>query len=80
MFPNSSDRKEIGHYVALAQVGMEMVGPIGVGLALDYFIGCSPWGVIGGAVLGLVGGIAHLIHLSNRQDQSDSSKPRRGGS
>jgi F0F1-type ATP synthase assembly protein I len=80
MFLDPSSRNEINRYLALAQVGMEMAGPIGIGFAVDYFFNCSPWGIIVGAVLGLVGGIAHLVQLSNRQDRPDSSKPQRGGS
>ena len=79
MFLDSSDRKELGRYLALAQVGFEMVGPIGIGILLDYYLGWSPWGIVGGAVVGLCGGFAHLITLASRQDQSDSSKPQREG-
>lgn len=75
MVPELPDRKELGLYLALAQVGFEMVSPIGVGILLDVYLGWSPWGVIGGAVLGLCGGMAHLISLTNRQDQSKSSQP-----
>jgi F0F1-type ATP synthase assembly protein I len=69
--------REFGYYLSIAQVGMEMVAPIGVGLALDYFLGWSPWGVVGGAVLGLVGGVAHLVVLMNQREQSNSDKQRR---
>jgi F0F1-type ATP synthase assembly protein I len=68
MFPDSSDQKELGRYLALAQVGLEMVVPVALGLALDYYLGWSPWGVIGGAVLGLVGGLARLVRLANKAD------------
>jgi F0F1-type ATP synthase assembly protein I len=71
----SPDFKHFGYYIALAQVGMEMVIPIGIGVALDYYLKWSPWGVVGGAVFGLVGGLAHLVALVNREDHSNSSKP-----
>src|SRR5207248_5946661 len=73
MFGDFIDRKELGRYLALAQVGLEMVVPIGVGLALDNYLGWSPWGVIGGAVLGLVGGLAHLVHLAGKADPGPSA-------
>ena len=60
----------------MAQVGLEMVVPVGIGLALDHYLNWSPWGVVVGAVLGLVAGIGHLVALSNRQKGSDSSRPR----
>jgi F0F1-type ATP synthase assembly protein I len=72
MFGDLGDRKELGRYLALAQVGLEMVVPIGVGLALDFYLGWTPWGVIGGAVLGLVGGLAHLVHLAGKGDAGPS--------
>ncbi len=68
--------KELGHYASLAQIGMEMVAPVGIGLALDYYLGCRPWGVIGGAIFGLIGGLAHLVSIANRQPDVGSSEPR----
>jgi F0F1-type ATP synthase assembly protein I len=70
--------REYGHYISLAQVGMEMAAPIGVGLAVDHWLDWSPWGVVVGAVLGLVGGLAHLVVLVNRQDAKNSKAPRDG--
>jgi F0F1-type ATP synthase assembly protein I len=71
MFPESTDRKELGRYLAISQVGLEMVAPILLGLALDHYLGWSPWGVVVGAGLGLVGGLAHLIHLSGKPKRPD---------
>ena len=45
--------KEMGYYFTLAKVGLEMVVPIALGLWLDNLFGWQPWGVVGGAVLGL---------------------------
>ena len=45
-------------YLALGQVSMELVAPVILGLVLDHYLGWSPWGVVGGAVLGLCGGRA----------------------
>jgi F0F1-type ATP synthase assembly protein I len=70
-------RREMGRYFALAQVGMEMVTPVGIGLALDYYLGWSPWGAVGGAVLGLVLGLIHLVALSNQQDRDPPRPPRK---
>src|SRR5947209_16068957 len=65
------DPKELGFYFELSQVGMEMVVPIVGGLALDYYLNWAPWGVVVGAVLGLVGGMAHLLAILNRQQQQE---------
>ena len=77
MLGGPSDSKEMGFYIALGQVGMEMVVPIVVGLVLDYYLNWSPWGVIVGAVLGFFGGLAHLIHLLNQHEDGSASKSRR---
>ncbi len=70
------DQKPMGYYLALSQVGLEMVAPVGLGAVLDHYLDWSPWGVIVGAVLGLVGGLVHLVVLANRFDQ-DGSGPSR---
>jgi F0F1-type ATP synthase assembly protein I len=71
----SPDMKSLGYYIALAQVGMEMVIPIGIGAALDYYFHWGPWGIVGGAVLGLIGGLSHLVALMNQENRSDPPKP-----
>jgi F0F1-type ATP synthase assembly protein I len=76
MARDSLDSRELGHYFTLAQVGLEMVVPIVVGVWLDGHFGWSPWGVVVGAVLGLATGLIHLVALANRRErqQRDSSK------
>lgn len=71
------DPKEIGRLYALAQVGLEMVAPIGLGVLADYYLGWTPWGAVVGAVLGLVGGMAHLVALVNRRDGSGNRGSQR---
>jgi F0F1-type ATP synthase assembly protein I len=62
------DTREMGIYLTLAQVGVEMVVPLFVGLIIDYYAGWGPWGLIAGTILGFVGGIAHIIMLANKQE------------
>jgi F0F1-type ATP synthase assembly protein I len=69
---NSFDSKDFGRLTAYGQVGMEMVGPIVLGLVIDHYGHTAPWGVVVGAVLGFVGGLIHLIHLSNQPDPPQS--------
>lgn len=73
MLPELPDRNEMGRYVALGQIGMEMVAPILAGLAADHYLNWKPWGVVAGAVLGLVAGFVHLVHLLNKMDSNGPS-------
>ncbi len=73
MFPEMPDRKEMGRYLALSQIGLEMVVPIVVGLVVDHYLGWTPWASVAGAVLGMCGGLVHLVHLLNKMDAKDSS-------
>jgi F0F1-type ATP synthase assembly protein I len=78
MFGGTGDRKELARYFTLSQVGLEMVAPIVVGVLLDRWLGTSPWCVAGGAALGLVVGLVHLVKLSNPegpQAKGDDTKP-----
>lgn len=56
----------MGRFMALGQVGIEMAACVGVGVAIDYYAGCSPWATVGGAVLGFVGGLAHLVSMASK--------------
>src|SRR5262245_13137437 len=73
----SPDQRELGRYFALAHVGLEMVVPVGVGMALDYYFGWMPWGVVVGAVLGLIVGITQLVRLSRRMDGNGPDRRER---
>lgn len=71
------DPKEMGRLYALGQVGMEMVVPVLIGLALDHWLGWGPWATVTGAVLGFVVGMLHLIHLLGQDGDSNSSRKKR---
>jgi hypothetical protein len=68
---NQPSPRVVGLYWALAQTGLEMVMPIVAGLLLDRSLGWQPWGVAAGAVLGLAGGLWHLVYLLNKLEQAD---------
>ena len=69
------DPRDVRRYMSLSQVGLEMVAPIGLGLALDLLLGWLPWGVIVGAVMGFSVGLIHLIVVVSKDD-SDSTQPK----
>lgn len=67
-----------GDYRALALAGTavtEMVAPIIIGVWLDNKYGWAPWGLVVGAVIGVVGGIAHLVWVANRMS-AEPPKPK----
>ncbi len=73
------DPKRLKRFVALSQVGLEMVAPIGLGAIIDYNTGSAPWAIIVGAIIGFVGGMYHLIIIVNRPDEknSDEGEPQK---
>jgi F0F1-type ATP synthase assembly protein I len=71
---NLGDTRDMRRYMTLSQVGLEMVAPIGAGLALDHYLGWLPWGTVVGAVLGFSVGLVHLIWVVAKDD-GDSSPP-----
>ena len=67
------DRKEMNKYFAIGQVGLEMAVPPALGAYLDHRFGWSPWGVVAGAAVGLIGGLIHLVHLANKSARDEES-------
>jgi F0F1-type ATP synthase assembly protein I len=78
MLPKSFDRKALGRAMALSQVGLEMAAPIGLGYLADRYLGWLPWLTVLGALIGLVGGMAHLLFLL-RQTEKDAEDEAPGG-
>jgi F0F1-type ATP synthase assembly protein I len=77
MPPHQPNPAELGYYFSLAQVGLEMVVPIGLGVWLQDLYDFRPWGVVVGAVLGLTVGLTHLVVMTNRRDASGKgNQPR----
>lgn len=69
--------RDLGFYFALAQTGLEMVAPIVVGVLLDSKFGWSPWGAAVGAVVGLAGGLTHMVLMVNRREDRRPPEPPR---
>jgi len=74
--PSSPDR-DLGFYFALSTTGIEMVAPIALGAYLDSAFGWSPWATVTGAVVGLVGGLTHMLIMLKRREERQASKPPR---
>lgn len=69
------DPKVAARYAALGQVGLEMVAPIGLGLWLDHAFGLMPWCTIAGALIGLLGGMAHLLVILQQANRKTPPEP-----
>jgi len=70
--------RELGYLLAISQIGFEMVVPIILGIVVDQWLGTIPWLMLVGVVLGLFGGLAHLVLLLRKMDRTDSKKPTEG--
>ena len=62
------DRKAGNEWMKLSGLGIELAAAVG-GLTLagywwDRYFGTGPWGLLTGAILGLVGGMYNLIRQS----------------
>lgn len=55
-------------WVRYSGVGLQLAGAIGglalVGSWIDRRFGTAPWGILGGVVIGLVGGLYNLVRES----------------
>jgi hypothetical protein len=66
---------EIGRYAAFAQVGFEMVAPVGLGVWLDVRYDTLPWLTAIGALVGFTGGLVHIFALLKRFEGNGPKGP-----
>ena len=63
----SADRRVPG-WLRYSGVGLELAGAIAglafIGYWIDRRFGTQPWGILGGVVIGLVGGLYNLVRES----------------
>jgi F0F1-type ATP synthase assembly protein I len=71
--------RDLRFYYTLAQTGIEMVVPIGIGAWLDYWRGWTPWATLAGAVIGPIVGITHMVRLVNAHEAKKPQRPRGPG-
>lgn len=68
--------RELGYYIALAQVGFEMALPPLGGYYLDQWLETTPWITSFAAVFGFVAGLTHLIMILRQKERDErSNKP-----
>ncbi len=63
----SADRRSAG-WIRYSGIGLELAGATAglalVGYWIDGRFGTSPWGILGGVTLGIVGGLYNLVRAS----------------
>lgn len=69
-----AERRRLGTYYALSQVGLEMVVPIALGWWLDDKLGSAPWLLVVGVILGFALGILHLLALTRNENGTPKDK------
>ena len=65
---------DLGYY-ALAQVGVEMAAPVGLGWWLDSTFDCFPWLTVVGAISGLVIGLYEITRYGAGGSGKAPGKP-----
>ena len=71
------DSRDFGFYAQMSQIALEMVVPIVGGVFADRWLGTTPWLLLLGAVVGLVGSLVHLLVLVNQRNRDRPSPPTR---
>jgi len=71
--PDKPTPREMGYYMALAGIGIEMVVPAGIGSYLDRWLETSPWITIVLGALGFAAGLIHMVVLLKQKDKDESS-------
>ena len=76
-----TDDRRFPSWVRYSGVGLELAGATAglalVGYWIDRKFGTSPWGILGGVTIGIVGGLYNLIRESMaaiRQAEDDDAK------
>ncbi|HKB39668.1 MAG TPA: AtpZ/AtpI family protein [Gemmataceae bacterium] len=75
--PDDPNRpRDMGLYLALAGLGVEMVVPIILGATLDAYLNWTPWATVAGVVLGFVMSLFHMMLLLKRLDKPSQKPPQ----
>lgn len=68
-----------GPYIGLGvQIGASMALFAGGGILVDRWLGTSPWGIIVGAALGMVGVLALVVRVANESSGRENDREQGG--
>ncbi len=82
----ASTVRKARHVETGAEAGYKVVGELfggifgglGLGWTLDRFAGTTPWGLIGGVVIGLAAAILLIVRSSERTQMTSAVPPPKG--
>ena len=81
----SADQRFPG-WIRYSGVGLELAGAMAglalVGYWIDKWLGTAPWGILGGVILGLVGGLYNMVRESLeavREGQAEDQERGKNG-
>ena len=64
-----------GPYIGLGvQIAASMAFFAGGGYALDHFLGTTPWGILAGATLGMIGIVVLIVRVAKEADAESRRK------
>jgi len=70
---NDPTPRELGFYLALAQIGAEMAFPALIGYWIDDWLETTPWVVSIAAVVGFVAGLIHLVLILKQKERAEAA-------
>jgi ATP synthase protein I len=82
----ASNVRKVRHVETGAEAGYKVVGELfggiigglGLGWTLDRFAGTTPWGLIGGVVIGMTTSILLIVRSSERTQKTRTAEPPKG--
>ncbi len=79
--PMSENKRDRPSWIRFSGIGIEFAAAVAGFAALGYWVdrkwGCTPWGVLIGACLGLIGGTYNLIRKSQAAFRPPGKPDRR---
>jgi len=69
------DQVPLSGWAVASVVSSSLIGPVIAGVLIDSATGSKPWGTVVGVLLGLVGCLAMLIRMQNRNQGGGAGPP-----
>lgn len=73
------EQSPLSGWAVASVVSSSLMGPVILGLLLDWQLGWAPWGTVIGVLLGLLGCLTVLFRMQNRNLDERPGGSQRGG-